>query len=276
METLNKENQFISYFNSPLNGDDGAFCNGFVYSTDSFFENVHFRRGWMSLKQIAAKAMVVNISDAIAMNAKPKFALLNVAIPPDFDEKELKELASGFNKIAQEFDIQIIGGDTISNSKLDISVTIISKTKNPLFRTGMKNGDLIAFTGTLGDSKKDLDKLLGGKKIEKSSKFIKPKLNPKFVKEIRPLINCGMDISDGLFFELERLSHANNLGISLLQEFSSDIGCSGEEYEMLFSFPKENRKEIIKIAKKHKLEITIAAKAIKGESFVCDCKPHHF
>lgn len=276
MATPNKENKFISYFSSSLNGDDGAFCNGFVYSTDSFFENVHFKREWMSLKQIAEKAMLVNISDAIAMNAKPKFALLNVAFPSNFDEKDLKELASGFNSIADEFNLQIIGGDTISNTKLDISVTIISKTKNPLFRTGMKNGDLIAFTGSLGDSKKDLDKLFNGKKIASNSKFIKPKLNPKFVKEIRPLINCGMDISDGLFFELERLSKANNIGISLLQDFTNDIGCSGEEYEMLFSFPKENRKEILKIAKKHGLKLTIAAKANNGELFVCNCKPHHF
>ena len=66
MATPNKENKFISYFSSSLNGDDGAFCNGFVYSTDSFFENVHFKREWMSLKQIAEKAMLVNISDAIA------------------------------------------------------------------------------------------------------------------------------------------------------------------------------------------------------------------
>lgn len=276
MNNLNKENIFISNFKSSLNGDDGAYCNGFIYSTDSFFENVHFKREWMTLKQIAAKSMLVNISDAIAMNAKPKFALLNVAIPNDLNENDLKELADGFNEVANEFGIQIIGGDTICNSKLDISVTIISKTKKPLFRKGMQNHDLIAYTGNLGASKKDLNELFDGKKIDDDSKFIKPKLYPKFIKEIRSLINCGMDISDGLFFELERLSRANNLGISLLQDFSNDVGCSGEEYEMLFSFPKQHRKEILRIAKKHKLEITIAAKATKGDLFVCNCKPHHF
>ena len=37
------------------------------------FENVHFKKEWMSLKQIAYKSMIVNISDAIVMNAKPLF-----------------------------------------------------------------------------------------------------------------------------------------------------------------------------------------------------------
>lgn len=273
---MNKENEFINFFKSSLNGDDGAVAGRFVYSTDSFFENVHFKREWMSLYQIAAKSMLVNISDAIAMNAKPKYALLNIAMPSDITSDELKELADGFLQVAKEFDIEIIGGDTISNAKLDISVTIISKTKKPLFRTGMKEGDLIAFSGVLGESKKHLELLLDGKKIPQNSKFITPKLNPDFIYEVRKYINCGMDISDGLFFELQRLSMINNLGIKLLQNISNDIGCSGEEYEMLFSFSPKYLKKVQKIAKKYNININVCAEAMIGDNFVCPCKPHHF
>ena len=165
---MNKEEYFIKQFSkNKIIGDDGAFIDGFVYSMDAFFENVHFKKEWMSLKQIAYKSMIVNISDAIVMNAKPLYALLSVAIPKNYTKKELEELACGFKKAANKFGIKIIGGDTIANQKLDISVTIISKTLNPIFRNGVKKDDLLCYTGSLGSCKKDLEALFENKEIFK-------------------------------------------------------------------------------------------------------------
>ena len=275
-KTINKENYFISKFtDSKFIGDDGAVVGKYVYSMDAFFENVHFRSSWMSLKQIAMKSMLVNISDAIVMNAIPKYALLSVAIPPYFTCDDLDQLASGFKKIAKEYDMIIIGGDTISNNKLDISITIISETQKPVYRTGTNEGDFVCFTGELGSVKKDLDKLLSGKKVKKSSKFIKPKLNASFFYEISPYINSALDISDGLFFELERLSKANKIGFDFFDDIKKEVGCSGEEYEVLFTFDPKHTKKISKIAKKHNVTLSIFAKAINGK-YECDCRSHHF
>jgi len=275
-EKINKENYFISKFSdSSFIGDDGAVVGKYVYSMDAFFENVHFKTEWMTLKQIAIKSMLVNISDAIVMNAVPKYALLSVAIPSHFTSEDLDNLASGFKKVAKQFGITIIGGDTISNNKLDISITIISETQNPIYRTGTKEGDFVCFTGELGSVKKDLDRLLTGKKVKKDSKFIKPKLNASFFYEIAPYINSALDISDGLFFELERLSKANNLGFDFFDDIKKEIGCSGEEYEVLFTFDPKNVKKISKIAKKYEVNLNIFAKAIEGK-YQCECKGHHF
>lgn len=277
MSKINKEEFFINQFNksSKVIGDDGALIDGFVYSNDAFFENVHFKKEWFSLKQIARKSMLVNISDAIAMNAKPKFALLTVAIPKEYSKKDLKQLAKGFLEVAKQFDIEIIGGDTISNSKLDISITIISKTEDAKLRSGIKKGDYLCYTGTLGSSKKDLEKLLSGGKISKKSKFIEPKLNADFFYEASKYINSSMDISDGLFFELERMSKQSDVGFEFFDDISKEIGCSGEEYELLFSFSKKHKKEIEKIAKKYKVKLNIFAKAVKGK-YKCKCDNHHF
>ncbi len=272
----NKEQYFINQFTkSKFIGDDGAVVGKYVYSMDAFFENVHFKTSWMNLKQIAEKAMLINISDAIVMNAKPKYALLSVAIPSSYGKKELDELASGFNSVAQKFNIEIIGGDTISNEKLDISITIISKTKKPVLRTGTKVDDLVCYTGELGTVKRDLDLLLSEQKINKKSKFIKPKLNPKFFYEVSSYINSALDISDGLFFELERLSLSNNIGFEFFTPISKEVGCSGEEYEVLFTFDKKHINKINKIAKKHNIQLNIFAKVITGE-FHCECVNHHF
>ncbi len=275
---MNKEDYFIKQFKNThknIIGDDGAVVGSHVYSMDAFFENVHFKREWMSLKEIARKAMLVNISDAIVMNAIPKYALISIAIPKDFSKDDLKELAKGFKSIAKKFGIKIIGGDTISNIKLDISITIISKTKKPIFRKGLKKDDFLCFTGELGTCKKDLESLLQGKEVSKKSKFIKPKLKPEFFYEISPYVNCALDISDGLFFELERLSETNNLGFEFFDKISKNIGCSGEEYEILFSFSQKNRDIISKIAKKHEVKLNIFAKAVDG-TYKGDCKNHHF
>ncbi|MEA3554593.1 MAG: thiamine-phosphate kinase [Campylobacterota bacterium] len=273
---LNKEDYFIKQFSSSkFIGDDGAVVGKYVYSMDAFFQNVHFKTQWMSLKQIAIKSMLVNISDAIVMNAKPKYALLSVAIPPHFTKKDLDNLSKGFKKVAKQYNLEIIGGDTISNNKLDISITIISKTSNPTYRTGTSIGDLVCYTGELGTVKRDLDKLLNGEQVSKKSKFITPKLNPKFFYKIAPYINSALDISDGLFFELERLSKANNIGFKFFEKISKDIGCSGEEYEVLFTFNEKDRKKIEKIAKKHDVKLNIIANVKEGK-YTKKCKAHHF
>ncbi|AXX85276.1 thiamine-phosphate kinase [Aliarcobacter skirrowii] len=273
---MNKEQFFInSIQNSKYNGDDGAFIDGYVYSMDAFFEDVHFKKDWFTLKQIAYKSMLVNISDAIAMNAKPKYALISIAIPKYYTNEDLQELANGFKKAAKDFDFEIIGGDTIENYKLDISITIISKTSKPIYRSGVKEGDYLCYTGKLGDSKKDLEALLSGKKIKKSSKFIKPVLKADFFYEASKYINASMDISDGLFLDLEKLSIASNIGFDIFRKIDDNIASSGEEYEILFSCSQKNLKKIEQIAKKHKTKLNFFAKAVKG-SFRTNLSNHHF
>ncbi len=274
---MNKEDFFIKQFSkqSKFIGDDGAVIKDLVYSSDAFFENVHFKKEWMSLKQIASKAMLVNISDAISMNAKPLYALLTVAIPKEYTQDDLRKLAKGFKKVAKEYDIQIIGGDTICNEKLDISITIISKTNNPIYRSGAKIGDLVCYTGDLGTCKKDLKRVFKGKKISSKSKFIKPKLKAEFFYEISKYVSASLDISDGLFFELQRVSKASRVGFKFSKKIDEKVGTSGEEYELLFTFPKKHLQKIKNIAKKHKIPLNIFAKTIKGK-FRTTCKNHHF
>lgn len=280
---MDKENYFISKIASnKFIGDDGAVVYSklkknekYVYSVDAFCENIHFKREWFTLKQIAKKSMLVNISDAIVMNAIPKYALLSIAIPSEFTNYQLAELAKGFKSISKKYGITIIGGDTISNETLDISITLISITKKPVYRSGTKKDDLVCYTGNLGSTKKDLETLLSGGKINQKSKFIKPKLHNDFFYKIAPFVNSALDISDGLFFELARLSKINNIGFEFFKDIDKDIGCSGEEYEILFTFDEKYLNKINKIAKTHNVKLNLIAKATKGK-FECDCKQHHF
>ena len=272
---VNKENFFISLFNNKHIGDDAAYIDGFVYSADAFFEDIHFKREWMSLYEIGYKAMAVNISDAIAMNAEPKYAILSIGLPKDMKPICMKELSLGLKDCASFYKTEIIGGDTIASNKIDISITLISKTKKPIFRKRVKEGYYLAYTGDLGSVKRDLNRLFRGVKVSKYSKFKRPVLKKEFMKRVSRYIKAAMDISDGLFEDLGKLSKLNRIGFEFFEKIPKRVGCSGEEYELLFAFDKRDLKAILNISKITRTPITIFAKAA-FKPYRNICKPHHF
>ncbi|MBN2767630.1 MAG: thiamine-phosphate kinase [Campylobacterales bacterium] len=272
---MNKESFIIKKFTSHYIGDDAACIDGFCYSCDSFFEDIHFKREWMSMAQIGRKAMLVNISDAVAMNAKPFYALVALTLPNNISENEINALTGALELCAKEFGCEIIGGDTIAAEKIGITITVISKSDNPLLRVGLQEGDLLAFTGTLGQSKCDLEKLFLGQSIEDESRFFEPSLRADFVAKTREYLTVGMDISDGLFCDTNKLLDLNDVGLELLIDIDDAVGESGEEYEMLVGFKKHQLPHIQDICKILDLKFTPFAKA-KKDGMRFECKEHHF
>lgn len=274
---MNIENHFIGFMSQKKSriGDDGAVVGEWIYSKDIFFENVHYRRQWLSYYQIGYKAMIVNLSDAIAMNAKPLYALIGVAMPKSMSLYEMGELSRGMRSCADEFGVEIIGGDTISNSKLDISITIVSKSKKPLLRKGLKSGDVIAYTGKLGESLRHLRYLMSGGCVHSKSRFVQPVLRRSFVDKSRAALRCGMDISDGLCNDVQKLCSLNTLGMDWKRKISKNIGCSGEEYEMLVAFDPRQTKKIKRLSALTRTSLTIVGVAKRGK-VANRCKSHHF
>ncbi|MDY0134449.1 MAG: thiamine-phosphate kinase [Atribacterota bacterium] len=272
---MNLESYFISQFTDLRIGDDGAFIDGYVYSKDAFFENVHFKKEWMSHYQIAQKAMIVNISDSIAMNATPKYILLSVAMPKNITKEQMRDLARGFSDTAKKYGCEIIGGDTISNTKLDITITVIGKTSRPLYRSGIKKGFLIGYTGKIGNAKKDLKKLFNKGFIHKKSKFVNSELRVNFMKRNEKILRAGMDISDGLFTDLDKFAKINRLGFKFFSKIPKEIGCSGEEYEILFAIDPRDKKALERRAKVARTKVTFIATAVQ-KKYSNRCKSHHF
>ena len=272
---MGKESYFIEQFKSQTIGDDGAVIGDKVYSKDLFCEDIHFKKEWMSLEAIAKKSMLVNISDAIAMNALPRLALIGIVIPKQFSLAQLKALGRGFVSVAKSYGIEIIGGDTTAGSKLMISVSIISDVKKPIYRKNAKMGDFVAYTGKLGDSKKGLTRLLRGGKVGTQSRFVTPQLKGKFLYKASKNINAGLDISDGLSKDLSRLCHDSKVGVNFIQKMDKRVLCSGEEYEMLFTFSARKKTAIERIAKQTRTKITVFGKLVR-KRYRFTCKENHF
>lgn len=275
MNALDKEHYLINQLSSKHIGDDAAVIGDTLYSMDAFFEDVHFKREWMSMAQIARKAMLINLSDAVAMNAKPQYALVTVSIPPELTEDEIDELTQTLEATAKAYGCEIIGGDTIGGDKLHLSITIISKSNKPLLRKGLEEGDLLAYTGILGESKRDLDALFRGENITEDSRFYEPTLRAAFIAKARDLLHTGMDISDGLYCDANKQLDINKYGFDVLEEITDAVGFSGEEYEMLISFAPEDYSDVMAIAKETDTPLTVFAKVAKNEERY-PCKSHHF
>ncbi len=273
--SIDKEQYLINSLSSKHIGDDAAVIGDTLYSMDAFFEDVHFKREWMSIAQIGRKAMLINLSDAIAMNAEPKYALITVSLPPDLSEANIDELMQSMESTASQYGCEIIGGDTIGGDKLHLSITIISKSKSPLLRTGLKQGDLLAFTGTLGESKRDLDALFRNEKIADNSRFLEPTLRANFISKAREYLRTGMDISDGLFCDTNKLLDINKYGFDTFEDIADLVGLSGEEYEMLVSFAPEHYGEVMDAAEATNTPLTVYAKVAKNDDRY-PCKSHHF
>ena len=65
-------------------GDDAAILDlaegQTVVSTDLLIEGVHFDLSYMPLKHLGYKAVIVNLSDIYAMNAKPNQITVSIAV----------------------------------------------------------------------------------------------------------------------------------------------------------------------------------------------------
>jgi thiamine-monophosphate kinase len=138
-------------------GDDGAVLDfgdkKAVISTDLLIEGVHFDLAYMPLKHLGYKAVVVNLSDICAMNAKPTQITVSVAVSNRFPLEAMEELFEGITLAADQFKVDVIGGDTTSSQKgLIISITAIGEAnaEDIVYRDGAGETDLLVVTGDVG------------------------------------------------------------------------------------------------------------------------------
>lgn len=264
-------------------GDDAAVLDfkskKVVVSTDLLVEGVHFDLSYMPLKHLGYKAVVVNLSDIYAMNAKASQVTISIAVSNRFPLEALEELYAGIQLAAKIYNVDVVGGDTTSSTTgLLISVTAIGEIEeeNIAYRSGAKDNDLLVVSGDLGGAFLGLKVLQREKSVfevnpnnqpdlDMYSYIIERQLKPEARKDIPPLLHdlevkptSMIDISDGLSSEIMHLCKQSNVGcnvyedkipldpqvISTCEEFQLDstmVALSGgEDYELLFTISQED------------------------------------
>ena len=107
-------------------GDDGAVVKAgineqTVLVTDTLVAGVHFPER-TAPQDLGYKLLAVNLSDLAAMGATPNWFLLNLVMP-DADESWLQGFSTGLFSLAEEYSVELIGGDT-ARGPLCVSATV--------------------------------------------------------------------------------------------------------------------------------------------------------
>jgi len=257
--------------------------NNLVISIDTYNEGVHFPN-FKYPNLIIKKIIRSSISDLISKGVKPKYYFISASgNKKQFKKNKLKLIARSLNQEQKKYNLKLSGGDTCNSKKVSFSITTIGFSNNIIERNNAKLNDDIYVTGNIGDAYLGL-KVIQNKFIL-NSKFKKyfiyqyycPNLPFNFYKYIKKIANTSMDISDGLLSDLKKLINEQKLSFEIeinkipiskmLTEYlkktnkkKEDFLFSGDDYQILFTSSKKNRKFIKKISNKMNQKITIIGK----------------
>lgn len=264
-------------------------------TTDILIEGTHFQRRYARAYLLGKKALSVSLSDIAAMGGIPRFYLVSIGLRPSTPKKFLFDLYRGITARAREFSAILAGGNTARSDKLMVSTTVFGEMpeKEVVYRAGARPGDDIYVTGTLGDSALGLKALLKHGACALEGPFRKaalkhldpsPRVGVGRALSSRRLASAMIDISDGLLLDLKRLTEASGTGAVLetarlplsplfkrylkgLKKKGAGLRLAltgGEDYELLFSAPREASKKIASLGKRPGLPITRIGRITPG------------
>lgn len=201
-------------------GDDAAVVRGagIVLSTDMSVEGVHFRRDWLTPREIGFRATVAALSDLAAMAARPIGVLASLALRTDDAGEAGVELMEGVRKAVEGVGGALLGGDVAATSgPLVIDIVAVGEAREPALRSGAREGDEIWVTGSLGAPGLAVEMRLGGREPPDAAwdRFRVPTAR---IAEARWLAERGvpaamLDVSDGIAGDAGHIARASGVAV---------------------------------------------------------------
>lgn len=242
-------------------GDDAALLNvtpgqQLVMASDTLVAGVHFPET-ASGRQVATRALCVNLSDMAAMGANPRWFTLALTLPRDKANAEwLADFSAGLGDIAKQQGVALVGGDTTSGP-LTLTLTLVGEVPagEALTRGGAGPGDSVFVTGYLGDGAASLEAITNNKSLHIDSdrllqRFYSPQPQIQAGLKLRAIASACIDISDGLMADLGHICKASGVTAVIQTEqlpIAAEILelspldalewalCGGDDYQLCFT-----------------------------------------
>jgi len=241
-------------------GDDAAIVRPSAgadlhLSVDTLVEGRHFFPD-VDPVSLGHKTLAVNLSDMAAMGARPRWALLSLALPA-VDPEWLDGFARGFFALAQCHGVSLIGGDT-TRGPLTLSVTIMGETPSGagLCRHAARVGDDIWVSGELGLAAVALRQRLQGDLAIPADvletccrKMDAPEPRLALGQALLPVAHAAIDVSDGLMADLGHILQRSGVGAEVWAQhlpthpwiaeqggaLLDAVAAGGDDYELCFT-----------------------------------------
>lgn len=239
-----------------------------LVTTDTIVADTHFRPD-EDPERVAWKAVAVNISDIAAMGGMPEAMLVSAIVPCSCTQAYVTGLMKSLAAAAVKFNVAVIGGDTVGGPALALTVTMLGYVERECLclRSGVRPGDSIAVTGTLGGS------LESGKHLDFQPRLAEARW---LVQHAKP--HAMMDLSDGLAKDSARMAAASAVSLHIDAASIPVAECSvlehacreGEDFELLCAYaPGQLTVDIItEFQSTFSLPLTIIGSAAAGPAGV--------
>lgn len=259
-------------------GDDCALLqptpgHQIAISSDMLVEGRHFFPD-ADPATLGHKTLAVNLSDLAAMGARPLGFTLALALPA-VDNAWLSAFARGLFALADRHGCPLIGGDT-TRGPLNLCVTVFGEVApgNALRRDAARAGDDVWLSGRTGEARLALALRrgedwavaagIGPSEAEGCYRRMDaPEPRLTLGRALAGVAHAGIDVSDGLAGDIGHILAASGVGADLridalpvapaLARLPAPrrlecLAHGGDDYELVFCAPPEQRERIEAIA----------------------------
>ena len=267
---------------SSLNLNDDVFFDKkkkLVVSVDTYIEGTHF----LDFKKpdlVIKKIIRSSLSDLVCKGVQPKYYFISGSgNKKTFSKSNLLKIIKSLNQEQNKYKILLSGGDTVFSNKLSFTITSIGFAKDIVYRNRAKINDDIYVSGNLGDSFLGLLVLKNKVNVNNTlakyfiNQYFKPNIQLKLVDQIKKFASTSIDISDGLFADMDKLVNSQKLSykidlkkipisnnltklLNLKKLHKIKFISNGDDYQVLFTASRTKRGIIKKISTKLGVKIT--------------------
>jgi thiamine-monophosphate kinase len=241
-----------------FDNDSAIFSLGrgrYAVTTDMGHAGTHFLTE--DPVKMGRKIVTSNATDLLSSGAVPAFMLISLGMPESYGLGFVRKLYRSMDSELERYGAHVIGGDTNKTPSFVYSVTMIGKVIRPLTRGGARTGDSIVLTGQVGNAAAGYVALK--RKLPADQAFIRAQLEPEIdlglCRSIIPRASAGIDVSDGLAFELNEMARLSGKRITIdwdrlpvhpaMAGFCSRNGLDmrkmvlghGEDYQIAYAVP---------------------------------------
>ena len=250
----------------------------------------------MDFYQVGRKSVIMNISDLIVKNVKPRAIIISMGLPRDFSIKDFESIIKGIVECSKKYDLEYMGGDLNETKELIINPTVIGYQLESeiIYRKGMKEGDMVLANKKFGLTGVGFDILLKKKgnldQYQSYKRSIMSVLMPEdfkgeaFILAKNNFVSASIDSSDGLSKSLKELISSNpHMGFRIdfnegfIDEeairYSNEFNVSlkklvlnaGEEYIHIFTLAQKDVQKALKILADNNMKLYKIGKVIPEE-----------